>query len=52
MPLSEYKFDHSRLVVVKRTPKRKKALIEVIEKVVMEGFEESTLWDVSGPYVA
>ena len=51
-PLSEYKFDRSQLAVVKRNPKRKEALIGGIEKAVIEGFEESTLWDMSGPNVA
>ena len=48
MPLSEYKFDRNRLAMVKRTLKQKRALIGGIEKVVIEGFEESMLWDVSG----
>ena len=52
MPLREYKFDRNILVVVKRTPKWKRTLIRGIEKAVIEGFEESTLWDVSGPNVA
>ena len=52
MPLSEYNFDRSKLVVVKRTLKRKRSLIRGIEKVVIEGFEESMLWDVLGPNVA
>lgn len=52
MSLSEYKFDHTQLVMVKITPKRKKALVRWIEKVVLEVFEEITLWDVSGPDVA
>ena len=52
MPLSEYKFDRSRLAVVRRTPKRRKTLVKGVEKVVLEGFEESTLWDISGPKVA
>ena len=52
MPLSEYKFDRSRLVVVKRTSKCSKSLIEGVEKFVVEGFEESTLWDISGPDIA
>lgn len=52
MSLSEYKFDSSRLMVVKRTPKRKKALVGGIEKSMLEGVEEITLWDVSGSYVA
>ena len=52
MPLSEYKFDGSHLEVVKRTPKCRKTLIGGVEKVVLEGFEESTLWDISSPYVA
>ena len=52
MPLSEYKFDHSRLVVLKRTPKLKIALIGGVEKALVKGYEESTLWDISGPDVA
>ena len=43
IPLSEYKFDQSRLAVVKRTPKCRKTLVGGVEKDVMEGFEESTL---------
>lgn len=52
MHLSKYKFDRSQLVVVKITPKQKKALVKGIEKGVIERFEEITLWDVSGPNVA
>ena len=52
IPLSEYKFDRSRLVVVKRTPKCKRTLIGGTEKALIEGYEESTLWDISGPDVA
>lgn len=52
IPLSEYKFDHNRLAMLKRTPKRKRALIRGIEKVVIEGFGESTLWYVLYPEVA
>lgn len=52
MPLSKYKFDRSHLAVVKRTLKHKKTLFRGVEKVVMEGFEESTLWDIFGPDVA
>ena len=33
VPLNEYKFDQSRLVLVKRTPKRKKTLVEGKERV-------------------
>ena len=51
MPLNEYKFDWSRLVVVKQTPKRPKILVGSIEKPTVEGFEESTLWDIAGPEV-
>lgn len=51
MPLSKYKFDRSRLVVVKRTPKRKRALIGGAEKDFVEGYEEIILWDVSSPDV-
>lgn len=52
MPLSEYKLNRSHLPVVNRTLKCRKALVGGIEKFVMEGFEESTLWDISGPDVA
>lgn len=52
IPLSEYKFDHSKLAVVKRTPKHKRILIGGAEKPLIEGYEESTLWDISGPYVS
>ena len=47
MPLSEYKFDRSQLAVVRRTPKHRKTLVRGVEKDVLEGFEESTLWDIS-----
>ena len=52
MLLSEYNFDQSHLTVVKRTPMHRKALVGGIEKLVMEGFKESTLWDISGTDVA
>ena len=52
VPLSEYKFDRSRLAVVKRTHKRQKVLVGGLEKPVTEGFEESTIWNISGPNVA
>ena len=52
MPLSEYKFDQSCLAVVKRTPKHRNVLVSGFEKPTMEGFEESTLWDIFGPDVA
>lgn len=52
MPLTEYKLDHGQLVVVKRTLKRKRALIGGIEKDVIVGFEGSTLWDMSSLDVA
>lgn len=51
MPLSEYKFNQSRMAVARRTPKCRKTLVGGVEKVVLEGFEESTLWDISGPDV-
>ena len=51
VPLSEYKFDQSHLAVVKRTPKHRKILGASLEKPTIEGFEESTLWDISGPDV-
>ena len=40
------------MVVVKRTPKCKRPLIRGVEKALIEGYEESTLWDISGPDVA
>ena len=52
IPLSEYKFDHNRLAVVKSTPKRKRDPIGGVEKAFNEGYEESTLWDISGLNVA
>ena len=51
MPLNEYKFDRSRLAIIKRTQKHRKALVIWVEKDMMEGFEESTLWDISIPDV-
>ena len=52
VPLSEYKFDRSRLAMVKRPPKRRKVLVSGLEKPVTKGFEESTIWNISGPDVA
>ena len=52
IPLSEYKFDHSKLVVVKRPPKHKRTLVGGVEKALIEGYKKSTLWDISGPDVA
>ena len=37
--------------MVKRTLKRQNILVGSLEKPTMEGFEESTLWDISGPDV-
>ena len=48
MLLSEYTFDRSRLEVVKWTLKCQKILLGSIEKLIVEGFEESMLWDMSG----
>ena len=48
MPLSEYKFDRSHLALVKRTLKRWRILVGSLEKPTVKGFEESTLWDISG----
>ena len=52
IPFSEYKFDHSKFMVVKRTPKRKTTLVGGVEKALIKGYEESTLWDILGPDVA
>lgn len=52
VPLSEYKFDKRRLVVVKRIPKRKKTFVEGKERVSIEGYDEHTLWDISGHDIA
>ena len=52
MSLSEYKFGRSHLVVVKRTLKYQNVLVGSLEKPIVEGFEESTLWDISGPDVS
>ena len=51
VPLCEYMFDRSRLVVVKRTPKDRKILVGNLEKAITEGFEESTIWNIAGQYV-
>lgn len=48
VPLSEYKFDRSSLVVVKRTPKRWKVLVSSLKKPITEGFKESTIWNILG----
>ena len=37
---------------MRRTPKCRKNLVRGVEKDVMEGLEESTLWDIYGPDVA
>lgn len=52
MLLNEYKFDRSRLAVVRRTLKCRKTLVGGVEKSMSEGFEESTLSNVLGLYVA
>lgn len=52
IPLGEYKFDHSKLAVVMGTPKCKRTLVGGVEKALIEGFEESTRWDISGLDVA
>ena len=39
-------------MVVKRTPKHRKDLVSKIEKPIMEGLKESTLWDIFGRDVA
>lgn len=52
IPLSDYKFDRRKLAVVKRTPKHKRTLVGVAEKALIEGYEESTLWDMSSLDVA
>ena len=52
VPLSEYKFDWSRLAVLKRTLKRQNILVGSLGKQKMEGFESSTLWDISSLDVA
>lgn len=48
IPLNEYKFDQSHLVMVKRTPKCWKILLGGLEKPITEGFEESTIWNIVG----
>lgn len=45
--LNEYKFDKSKLLVIKRTPKRRKISVGGWDKVMVEGYDEHTLWDVS-----
>ena len=52
MSLSEYKFDQGHLAVLKQTPKHQKVLVAGIKKPIVEGFEEVTLWDISGLDVA
>lgn len=52
IPLSEYKFDRIKLEVVKNTPKWKRTLVGGSEKALIEGYKESTLWDISGPDVS
>ena len=48
IPLSEYKCDHSKLAIFKRTTKHKRTLVEGAEKALIEGYEVNTLWDISG----
>lgn len=48
MSLTEYKFDRSHLAVVKQTLKSWNIIVGSIEKPIVEGFEESMLWDTSG----
>lgn len=38
--------------MVKKNPKCKRTLIGGVEKELIEGYEESTLWDISYPYVS
>jgi hypothetical protein len=52
IPLSEYKFDRSKFFVIKRTPKQKRTLVGDAERALIEGYEESTLWDISGQDIA
>ena len=52
VPLSEYKFNRSRLAMVKRTPKHWKVLVGGLKKPVTEGFEETTIWNISSLDVA
>lgn len=52
VPLSEYKFNKIRQAIVKQTPKHWKVLVGGLEKPITEGFEESTIWNISGPYVS
>ena len=52
IPLSKYKLDCNKLVLVKRTPKCKRALMGGAKKALIEGYEERTLWDILGPSMA
>lgn len=52
IPLNEYKFDKSHLVVVKRIPKCRKILVGGLKKPFTEGFEESTIWNIVGQEVS
>ena len=52
IPLSEYKFDQTKFVAAKRTPKHKRSLIGGVEKALIEGYEKRTLWDISSLDVA
>ena len=51
MSLSNYKFDRSHFPIFKWTLKHRKIIVGSIEKPITEGFEESTLQDISSPYV-
>ena len=52
IPLSKYKFDHSKLAIIKWIAKQKRTLVGGAKKALIEGYKESTLWDISGPDVA
>ena len=49
--LNEYKFDKRKLLVIKRTPKKRRISFGGRNKVMVEGYDKHTLWDVSGPNV-
>ena len=46
--LNEYKFNKNHLAVVKQTSKCQNILVGGLEKPVTKGFEESTIWNVTG----
>ena len=52
IPLKEYKFDKSHLVVVKQNPKRQKIDVGGLEKSVTNDFKESNIWNITGQDVA